>query len=88
MERQDFVDEIRQFLSEHTGDVIAVSAGFDRHVDDWGGYLETEDYLTIGKLVKEFSERVCQGKRYGVLEGGYNHDVLGKNCRAFIEGMS
>ena len=88
MDRQDFVDEITQFLKEQRTDVIAVSAGFDRHVEDWGGDLTTEDYFTIGKLVKEFSDRVCQGKRYGVLEGGYNHDVLGMNVRAFVEGMS
>lgn len=86
--RQDFVDGIARFLDKQRADIIAVSAGFDRHVDDWGGLLTTEDYQTIGKLVKEFSDRVCQGRRYGVLEGGYNHDVLGRNVRAFVEGMS
>ena len=86
--RQDFVDGIARYLDKQRADIIAVSAGFDRHVDDWGGLLTTEDYQTIGKLVKEFSERVCQGRRYGVLEGGYNHDVLGKNVRAFLDGIS
>ena len=86
--RQDFVDGIARFLDKQRADIIAVSAGFDRHVDDWGGLLTTEDYQAIGKLVKEFSDRACQGRRYGVLEGGYNHDVLGKNVRAFVEGMS
>jgi acetoin utilization deacetylase AcuC-like enzyme len=86
--RQDFVDGIGRFLDKQRADIIAVSAGFDRHVDDWGGLLTTEDYQTIGKLVKEFSERVCQGRRYGVLEGGYNHDVLGKNVKAFLDGIS
>ncbi|MCJ7520947.1 MAG: histone deacetylase family protein, partial [Dehalococcoidia bacterium] len=77
-----------RFLSDHKADVIAVSAGFDRHEDDWGGQLTTGDYLEIGRMVKEFSERVCQGKRYGILEGGYNHSVLGKNVKAFIEVMT
>ena len=86
--RQDFVDGIARFLDKQSADIIAVSAGFDRHVDDWGGLLTTEDYQTIGKLVKEFSGKVCQGRRYGVLEGGYNHDVLGKNVRAFLDGIS
>jgi acetoin utilization deacetylase AcuC-like enzyme len=86
--RQDFVDGIARFLDKQRADIIVVSAGFDRHVDDWGGLLTTDDYQAIGKLVKEFSDRVCQGRRYGVLEGGYNHDVLGKNVRAFVEGMS
>jgi len=59
-----------------------------RYEDDWGGRLKPEDYLTVGQLVKGFSERVCQGRRYGILEGGYNHDVLGGNVRAFVEGIS
>ena len=86
--RHEFVDSISSFLEDRKADLIAVSAGFDRHEDDWGGQLTTEDYRTIGQLVKEFSERVCQGRRYGLLEGGYNHDVLGRNVRAFVEGMS
>ncbi len=86
--RQGFVDSISHFLGDQSADVIAVSAGFDRHEEDWGGQLKTEDYLTIGQMVKEFAERVCQGRRYGVLEGGYNHVVLGRNVRAFVEGLS
>jgi acetoin utilization deacetylase AcuC-like enzyme len=86
-DRQGFVDSISAFLANQKADIIAVSAGFDRHVEDWGGQLTTRDYQNIGKLVKEFSERVCMGRRYGLLEGGYNHDVLGKNVAAFIEGM-
>ena len=87
-DRQGFIDSISGFLENRKADIIAVSAGFDRHEEDWGGQLTTGDYKTIGQLVKEFSERVCQGRRYGVLEGGYNHDVLGKNVAALIEGMS
>ena len=86
--RQEFVDGIARFLEGQGADIIAVSAGFDRGVEDWGGLLTTEDYQTIGKLVKEFSLKACQGRRYGVLEGGYNHSVLGKNVKAFLDGMS
>ena len=87
-DRKAFVDSISSFLSDKSADMIAVSAGFDRHEKDWGGQLTTEDYREIGRLVKGFSERVCQGRRYGVLEGGYNHSVLGLNVRAFVEGLS
>ena len=86
--RQEFVDGVSRFLAQTKADVVAVSAGFDRHEDDWGGLLKTEDYETIGKLVKECAQRVCQGKRYGVLEGGYNHNVLGRNVKALLKGMS
>jgi len=86
--RQEFVDGIARFLERQSADIIAVSAGFDRGVEDWGGLLTVDDYRAIGKLVKEFSLKVCKGRRYGVLEGGYNHDVLGKNVKAFLDGMS
>jgi acetoin utilization deacetylase AcuC-like enzyme len=86
---KDFIQKIERHL-ERAGsfDILAVSAGFDRHVQDWGGLLETEDYRMIGSLVKIHSQEICQGRRFGVLEGGYNHDVLGWNVRAFIEGMA
>jgi len=86
--REGFMKEIQERLNrEKKYDILAVSAGFDRHVDDWGGQLTTEDYRTMGRLTKEAAERVCKGKRFAVLEGGYNHDVLGRNVRAFLEGM-
>src|SRR4030042_615812 len=81
-DRQEFVDSIALFLERQKADIIGVSAGFDRHEEDWGGQLQTGDYQRIGRLVKEFSERACQGRRFGVLEGGYHHDVLGKNAKA------
>ena len=87
MNSKGFIGGITDFLAERDTDIIAVSAGFDRHEEDWGGQLTTDDYRDIGKLVRDFSERACQGRRYGVLEGGYNHDVLGKNVLAFIEGL-
>lgn len=85
----DFVQTVQKHLDRAGSfDILAVSAGFDRHVEDWGGLLETEDYRRIGALVKTYSQKICQGRRFGVLEGGYNHDVLGHNVRAFIEGMA
>jgi acetoin utilization deacetylase AcuC-like enzyme len=87
-DRGAFVESIADFLDASTADLIAVSAGFDRHEDDWGSQLATEDYHAIARLVNGFSERACGGRRYAVLEGGYNHAVLGRNVRAFIEGMS
>ena len=76
------------FQTERPYDIIAISAGFDRHEEDWGGLLKTEDYFTIGKWAKEASLEHCQGRRFGVLEGGYNHSVLGRNVRSFLQGLS
>jgi acetoin utilization deacetylase AcuC-like enzyme len=83
----DDIEGIERFLKSWDYDIIAVSAGFDKHRDDWGNYLETEDYREIGKIIREISEEKCEGRRYAVLEGGYVTDVLGKNVRAFIEGF-
>lgn len=87
-EREQQLEALSNYLGgEGNYDIIAVSAGFDRHVEDWGGTLTTEDYKEIGKMMKKFAERECNGRRYGVLEGGYNHQVLGKNVRCLLEGM-
>jgi acetoin utilization deacetylase AcuC-like enzyme len=34
------------------------------------------------------SARRCGGGCFGILEGGYNHQVLGHNVMALIEGLS
>ncbi len=87
--RQEFIDQIcRKFNEEKDYSILAVSAGFDRHIEDWGGLLNTDDYRTIGKLVRETAESNCRGRRFAVLEGGYNHNVLGRNVGAFVEGMA
>ena len=66
--------------------MIAVSAGFDNHEADWGGLLKTEDYEYMGELVRDAARR-NNGGGFGILEGGYNHNVLGKNVLAFIQGL-
>ncbi len=87
-EREAFLEEIETNLwGEMEYDILAVSAGFDRHLEDWGGQLSTEDYHVIGKLIKEAAQEVCEGRRFAVLEGGYNHQVLGKNVKAFLHGL-
>lgn len=84
--RQAYLDQVEHALHHTAADVIAVSAGFDNHVQDWGGLLTTADYRTMGTWVHQAARR-NNGGCYGILEGGYNHDVLGKNVRAFLEGL-
>jgi acetoin utilization deacetylase AcuC-like enzyme len=40
----------------------------------------------MGRMVRAAAARQSAGC-FGILEGGYNHDVLGLNVRAFIRGM-
>jgi acetoin utilization deacetylase AcuC-like enzyme len=86
-DRQSFLAEIEKELDDCRVDLIGISAGFDNHRDDWGGLLLTEDYFKIGKLVKAAAIRSGKGC-FGILEGGYNHQVLGQNVMAMIEGLS
>ncbi|MFQ6068548.1 MAG: histone deacetylase family protein [Candidatus Bathyarchaeia archaeon] len=87
-DRESFLDDLEQFLSSQKDyDVVAVSAGFDRHELDWGGLLKTEDYGVIGKIVRAYANEKCGGKVFAVLEGGYNHDVLGESVKAFLIGL-
>lgn len=85
-DRNEYLKHVQNDLARTDADMIAVSAGFDNHEDDWGGLLKTDDYRYMGKLVVEAARR-NKGGCFGILEGGYNHRVLGKNVLAFIEGL-
>lgn len=66
-------------------DIIGVSAGFDNAVGDWGGVLTKKGYSEIGKIVKEQSLRLCKGRRFAILEGGYNYALMAYNLDAFCK---
>lgn len=85
--RGRYVQRVAHTLSGVEVDLIGISAGFDFHIDDWGGVLATEDYFSIGKIVSMRAE-ACGGGCFAILEGGYNHEVLGHNVAALIEGLS
>ena len=85
--REEYVHQVGHILSGVQVDLIGISAGFDNHIDDWGGLLETEDYFSIGTMVRQ-TARASGGGCFAILEGGYNHDVLGHNVAALIEGLS
>lgn len=84
--RSDYLKTVEKELAETGADIVAASAGFDNHEDDWGGLLKREDYTFMGGLMKEAARR-NSGGCFGILEGGYNHSVLGGNVLAFIEGL-
>ncbi len=65
-----------------TFDLVVCSAGFDTYVRDWGGLLLTEDYAAIASRFLEANRRTVT-----VLEGGYYIEDLGKNVRAYFQGI-
>lgn len=87
-ERNEYLREVETYLRDlKEVDIFAASAGFDQGVDDWGGLLYAEDYQELGRLMKKYSEKLCQGRRYALLEGGYNHAALGMNFDSFCRGF-
>ena len=84
--RKNIMDEVAYEMSNCSADIIGISAGFDNHELDWGGKLFTEDYYEIGQMVKRANQDYGGGC-FGILEGGYNHDVLGENVMALIRGL-
>ncbi len=86
--RKAYVAEVEACMRElQNVDIFAASAGFDQGVGDWGDLLHPEDYTELGRLMKEYSDKICKGRRFALLEGGYNHDMLGKNLDAFCQGF-
>jgi acetoin utilization deacetylase AcuC-like enzyme len=82
------IDGLEQCLSINKDcDLIAVSAGFDKHKSDWGMIYSTEDFFTMGSMISSHARKFCNGRFFSVLEGGYNHRVLGKNVKAMLEGF-
>lgn len=84
--RREYLNSVEKALTATDADMIAASAGFDNHEDDWGGLLKTEDFTFMGRLMRSAALR-NRGGCFGILEGGYNHRVLGINVLAFIEGL-
>jgi acetoin utilization deacetylase AcuC-like enzyme len=85
--REAYLVEVKEEMEGCEADIIGISAGFDNHEDDWGGTLLTEDYRDIGGMVHTAAQR-NGGGCFAILEGGYNHDVLGHNVLALIQGLS
>jgi acetoin utilization deacetylase AcuC-like enzyme len=68
-DRDAYLDEVRAFIEAHPADIIGISAGFDHHLDDWGGLLQTRDYHTMGRMVSN-AARDNNGGCFAILEGG------------------
>lgn len=85
---KEYLMEVKNSL-ENAGeaDIITASAGFDQGVSDWGGLLTPGAYFEIGTMMKEYSRLNCMGRRYALLEGGYNFRDMALSVKAFCEGF-
>ncbi|HOP48696.1 MAG TPA: histone deacetylase family protein [Desulfobacteraceae bacterium] len=87
-DRKSYLQEVEEYMKDIKDvDIFAASAGFDQGISDWGSLLYPEDYTELGRLMKVYSEKICKGRRYAVLEGGYNHEAIGVNTDSFCKGF-
>ncbi|MFH0974409.1 MAG: histone deacetylase family protein [Spirochaetota bacterium] len=87
--RRNYIREVEDYMKDLKDvDIFAASAGFDQGIYDWGALLYPEDYTELGRLMKEYSEKLCNGRRYAILEGGYDHASIGLNMDSFCEGFA
>lgn len=87
-DRQTYIEEIEKTLKEIKEiDIIGVSAGFDSYEKDLGKKLKRFDFYHMGLLLKKVSKKLCNGRRFALLEGGYYQADLGKNVLAFCQGF-
>jgi len=88
-DRNAYIEKIEKALNNIEGvDIIAASAGFDSYEKDLGKKLKTFDFYLMGRLLKKASKRLCNGRRFAILEGGYYLPDLGKNVLAFCQGLA
>jgi acetoin utilization deacetylase AcuC-like enzyme len=70
---------LEQFVALYPPDLVLISAGFDAHrLDPVGSLgLETDDFATLTRIVRDVANERSEGRLVSILEGGYNTRVLG-----------
>jgi acetoin utilization deacetylase AcuC-like enzyme len=92
--REQFLEQFRHELEDFAvrirPQLVLVSAGFDSHrLDPLGRFLlETEDYTTLTRLVRDIATHYAEGRVVSVLEGGYNPDVLAECVEAHLRALA
>ena len=87
--RKAFTDALREIERRFPPDLIIISAGFDsRRGDPLGGLmLEDTDFSEMTKEVLRVAEKHGAGRVIGLLEGGYNLDLLGNSVKSHISAL-
>jgi acetoin utilization deacetylase AcuC-like enzyme len=91
--RAQYHAAFRHLLEKAAGrskpELVLVSAGFDAHARDPIGSLglETEDFATLTRLVREVAGTHAQGRLVSCLEGGYDLDALAESVQAHLEAL-
>ena len=81
-----FTGELEEFADRVRPELVLISAGFDAHRADPIGSLglESEDFATLTRAVREIADEHCHGRIVSVLEGGYDPRALAESVAAHL----
>jgi acetoin utilization deacetylase AcuC-like enzyme len=87
--REAFKDALHDIDRRFSPDLVIISAGFDsRRGDLLGGLmLEDSDFAEMTKEVLRIAEKHSDGRVVGLLEGGYNLDLLGGSVSSHLTAL-
>ena len=87
--RDVFGDALKHIARRFHPDLVIISAGFDSHRGDPLGnlMLEDSDFSEMTKDVLRIAEKHSMGRVVGLLEGGYNLDLLGGSVCAHLSAL-
>jgi acetoin utilization deacetylase AcuC-like enzyme len=87
--RKAFTEALQEIERKFPPDLIIISAGFDsRRGDPLGGLmLEDSDFAEMTKEVLRLAEKHGAGRVVGLLEGGYNLNLLGGSVRTHLTAL-
>ena len=87
--REAFNDALKHIEQNFRPDLVIISAGFDSHRGDPLGnlMLEDSDFAEMTKDVLRIAEKHSNGRVVGLLEGGYNLNLLGGSVCAHLKAL-
>lgn len=91
--RKEYLTRFETMLHDAAGkcrpELILISAGFDAHRKDPIGSLglETEDFVTLTRMLQEAAKTHCRGRLVSLLEGGYDVDALAESVGVHLETL-
>ncbi|MBN1803683.1 MAG: SUMF1/EgtB/PvdO family nonheme iron enzyme [Sedimentisphaerales bacterium] len=82
-----FKEKLEPAALAFSPDFILISAGFDAHKDDLLGGMKVtaQGFAQLTQIVKDISEKCCDGRLVSVLEGGYGLEGLADSVEAHIK---
>lgn len=88
--RTAFTAALKEIEGRFHPDLIIVSAGFDSRFDDplGGLMLMDSDFAEMTDEIQRLATKHGNGRVIGLLEGGYNPDLLGGSVRGHVRALA